>query len=298
MSSHLVSVIIPTFNRSNSVRLAIESVLVQSHDNFELIVVDDGSTDDTLDCLYSIEDNRIKIIHQQHRGVSSARNNGVGKSSGQLIAFLDSDDIWQKEKLSQQLEFHESNPDYLISQTQEIWIRNKKRVNPRDKHRKPEGYIFPYSLHLCTITPSSVLMKRQLFEDNGGFDEDLPACEDYDLWLKISAKHKVGLIDELLLTKYGGHEDQLSQKFPAMDRFRIYSLGKLICSQALNNEQCILAVDVLRKKLDILIAGAEKRRQSVKKIKDLKEQILTFNLPHDDFVQLGKSVLLSDGYIS
>ncbi|MBU3917868.1 glycosyltransferase family 2 protein, partial [bacterium] len=259
MSTPFISVIIPTYNRKPKVILAVNSVLEQSYTNFELIVVDDASEDGTIESLEPIPDKRLITVSQKHAGVSAARNSGVSQSHGEFIAFLDSDDVWHEEKLFHQIEFHQKNPEYQISQTQEVWIRNGKRVNQKIKHQKPEGYIFPQSLHLCTVTPSSVLLTRKLFEENEGFDSDMKACEDYDLWLRITSKHKVGLINKMLLTKYGGHEDQLSQKYTAMDRFRIFSLSKIILSEKLNKDQLIQAMSVFEEKINILLLGTGKR---------------------------------------
>jgi len=134
----LVSVIIPTFNRAWILEEAVDSVLSQEFQDFELIVVDDGSTDNTWDILNGYQENVI-LVRQENKGVSAARNRGIGLASGELIAFLDSDDLWLPKKLSAQVEFFNSNPDALICQTEEIWIRNGVRVNPKKKHKKPSG---------------------------------------------------------------------------------------------------------------------------------------------------------------
>ncbi len=132
----LISVIIPTYNRGWIIKEAIDSVLAQDYVNYELIVVDDGSTDNTHDILNSYQNNFL-ILRQNNKGVSSARNRGLAAASGHFVAFLDSDDIWLPQKLSQQVDFFHSNPDALICQTEEIWIRNNVRVNPKKRHKKP-----------------------------------------------------------------------------------------------------------------------------------------------------------------
>jgi glycosyltransferase involved in cell wall biosynthesis len=258
--------------------------------------VDDGSTDGTTESIRTIQDERIACIEIDHSGVSRARNMGVLSSNGDYIAFLDSDDEWHREKLQQQVTFHRKNPELLISQTQEIWIRNGKRVNPGFKHLKTGGYIFPGNLNLCAITPSSVFLTRKLFESSGGFDEDLPACEDYDLWLNITANNEVGLIDTHLLTKYGGHADQLSQKLPAMDRFRVYSLGKILLSGKLSKLQFQQAKTVFDQKLAILLQGAEKRsKDSIVLIRFLTN-LFELEYSRDRFIELGKKYLLSRSF--
>jgi glycosyltransferase involved in cell wall biosynthesis len=206
----LVSVIIPTYNRAWIIKESVDSVFSQDFNDFELIVIDDGSTDNTLEILNSYGEDII-VIHQRNQGVSSARNRGLMEASGSLIAFLDSDDLWLPGKLSLQVDFFNSNPTALICQTEEIWMRNNVRINPKKRHKKPAGIIFEPSLALCLVSPSAVMIRRSLFDDVGLFDETLPACEDYDLWLRISCKYPVCLIDIPLIIKRGGHDDQLSQ---------------------------------------------------------------------------------------
>jgi glycosyltransferase involved in cell wall biosynthesis len=254
-----VSVIIPTYNRRDFIREALASVLAQSCQDFELIVVDDGSTDGTESAVREFPYTRY--IFQENRGVSAARNVGVGLSSGELIAFLDSDDLWQPRKLETQIAFFAKQPEAQICQTEEVWLRNGMRVNPRNKHKKPSGDIFAHSLHLCLVSPSAVMMRRELFERVGGFDESLPACEDYDLWLRIAATTPIHLVDLPLVIKRGGHADQLSQRFWGMDRFRIAALCKLLDSDVLTPEQRKQAKEVLCAKAQILAQGAQKRGQ-------------------------------------
>ncbi len=254
-----VSVIIPVYNRAALICRAVDSVLAQDFKNFEIIVVDDGSTDDTPKALNVYKD-KIKIITQKNRGVSAARNRGVSISSGQYIAFLDSDDMWLPEKLSTQVAFFESNPDTFICQTEAIWIRNGIRVNPKKKHKKQSGMIFTPSLHLCLVSPSAVMLEKEFFDMFEGFDENLPACEDYDLWLRISCKYPVALINIPLIIKYGGHEDQLS-KMPGLDKFRIKAICKSIESGHLSNEQTKAAISVLKKKCQVYANGCRKRNK-------------------------------------
>jgi glycosyltransferase involved in cell wall biosynthesis len=241
-----VSVILPTYNRAWILKEAIDSVLAQDFKDFELIVVDDGSTDDTGQILDSY-DQDLMVLHQSNRGVSAARNRGIDAAAGRLIAFLDSDDLWLPRKLTTQVNFFNSNPAAVINQTEEIWIRNGIRVNPRTRHHKFSGMIFEKSLALCLVSPSAVMMKRSLFEEVGLFDEDLPACEDYDLWLRISWRYPVDLIETPLIIKRGGHTDQLS-KAPGLDKFRIQSLKKIIERGQLELAKC-----------DIYAGGCRKR---------------------------------------
>jgi glycosyltransferase involved in cell wall biosynthesis len=253
----LVSIIIPTYNRGWIIKEAVDSVLTQDFNDFELIVVDDGSTDNTSEILNSYQQD-IKVIQQNNQGVSAARNRGLATASGRFIAFLDSDDLWLPQKLSRQVDFFNSNPDALICQTEEIWIRNNVRVNPKKRHKKPSGMIFEPSLALCLVSPSSVMIRPSLFEKIGGFDETLPACEDYDLWLRISCRHPIYLIDTPLIIKRGGHDDQLSAS-PSLDKFRIKSLKKIIESNLLSKAQHRAAQKILKEKCAVYASGCRKR---------------------------------------
>ncbi len=253
----LVSVIIPTYNRGWIVQKAIDSVLDQSFSDFELIVVDDGSTDNSKNILHAYGD-KITVIAQQNKGVSAARNRGINVARGEYIAFLDSDDTWFPEKLSVQTRFFNKHPDSRICQTEEIWIRNHKRVNPGKRHKKYSGMIFENSLALCLISPSAVMMQKSLFETVGLFDESLPACEDYDLWLRITCRVPVHLIDTPLIIKNGGHKDQLS-RMPQLDKYRIQSLVNILNSKLLSQTQYKAALNMLKNKCRIYANGCLKR---------------------------------------
>ena len=254
-----MSVIIPTFNRSEKVVRAVSSVLTQSFKDFEIIVVDDGSTDNTHEALSKYMSTIHYIKQPKNMGVSAARNRGITNSIAPWIAFLDSDDCWLKEKLSSQIEFIDKNPHVVACQTEEIWIKNGRRVNPKKRHKKPSGNIFTQSLKLCLVSPSSVMIKRSLFEDVGLFDETLPAAEDFDLWLRISCRNPIYLIEKGLVVKEGGHEDQLSRRFTGMDRFRIRAIAKLIESGVLSYNQTLQAMDELSIKCSIYGKGCMKR---------------------------------------
>ena len=258
----LVSVIIPTCNRGWIIKEAVDSVLSQKFVDFELIVVDDGSTDNTQDILNKYKNN-IKVLKHNNQGVSAARNKGIALASGRFIAFLDSDDLWLPDKLSMQVNFFNTNKEALICQTEEIWIRNNVRVNPKKRHKKLSGMIFEPSLCLCMVSPSAVMIKRELFEAVGLFDESLPACEDYDMWLRISCRYPVYLIDTPLIIKRGGHADQLSRS-SGLDRYRIQSLKKIIESNLLTDKQTMAAVKVLKEKCDIYANGCIKRGRKEK----------------------------------
>ncbi|MEH0018821.1 MAG: glycosyltransferase [Desulfobacter sp.] len=253
----LVSVIIPTFNRAHVLGRALDSVLAQDYGLLEILVVDDGSSDATPALLAGYGD-QIRVLAQANKGVSSARNHGIRESRGALIALLDSDDAWTPDKITRQAAFFSGNPGALICQTEEIWIRNGKRVNPKIKHKKPSGMIFEPSLKLCLVSPSAVMMRRELFDLKGMFNEDFPVCEDYDLWLRVSADTPVYLIDTPCTVKYGGHEDQLSASH-SQDKYRIEAMLNLIREKTLSPEQEAAAARVLRKKCRVYGNGCIKR---------------------------------------
>ncbi|MFQ6617554.1 MAG: glycosyltransferase [Fidelibacterota bacterium] len=253
-----ISVIIPTFNRLPLLKEAVESVLNQTYKLYELIVVDDGSTDGTAEYIKSLRVH-VKYYFQENRGVSEARNRGIQMTGGEYICFLDSDDYWLRDKLSVQIDFFRKNPDYRICQTEEIWIRRGRRVNPTKRHRKCGGWIFQQCIPLCIVSPSAVMIHRSVFREVGGFDPDLPVCEDYDLWLRVSLRYPIGLIEKALIVKRGGHANQLSKQYWGMDRFRVKALEKLLEHEDLNREQHILVLEEIIKKLRILRDGSRKR---------------------------------------
>ena len=265
-----VSVVIPTYNRQDRLPAAIRSVLKQSSPPAEIVVVDDGSTDGTPALMERIQQEfspdgppdgppEVRYFRQENKGVSAARNHGIRVAEHDWIAFLDSDDEWLPRKLERQFGALAREPGLRFCHTDEIWIRKGRRVNPMKKHAKYGGRIFNRCLPLCVISPSSALIHRDLFDRHGLFDPELPVCEDYDLWLRICAREPVLYVDEPLLMKFGGHEDQLSHRYWGMDRFRIRALEKLIRSGVLEGAALAAALDTLHRKIDIYIAGAEKR---------------------------------------
>ncbi len=256
MDRPLVSVVIPTFNRAGVIKRAVDSVLNQSFSDFECIVVDDGSTDGTELVLAEFL-NKIKVIKTENRGVSAARNSGAEIAAGHFIAFLDSDDEWKKEKLSKQTAYMKES-GFRISQTDEIWVRNGKFVNKSRKYIRPSGDIFYNCLAVCAVTPSSVMMEKELFFEYGGFDESFPVCEDYDLWLRMAPKERFGLIDEPLIIKYGGEADQLSGSV-GLDKYRIISISNMLRrNSGLDCAQKKALSEVLAKKVKIYSEGAKK----------------------------------------
>jgi len=251
-----ISVIIPTYNREVYLERAIESVFTQTYQNYELIIIDDGSTDNTSQIIRQFK-NQVRYYSQLHAGVSSARNLGLEKSEGTWVAFLDSDDYWLPRKLARQMECLAEHPQWLVMQTDEKWVRRGVVVNPMKKHRKYSGWIFPQCLPLCIVSPSAVIVHQKVFNDIGVFDASLPVCEDYDLWLRIALKYEIGLLPEKLIVKTGGHADQLSRKYWGMDRYRVLALEKILQSD-LDAQQTELVLNEIIKKLTILSLGRAK----------------------------------------
>jgi len=266
-----ISVIIPTFNRKETLKRAIQSVVMQSYTPYEIIVIDDGSDDGTKEWLKDNYPN-VKYIYQMNSGVSSARNKGIKFARGDWIALLDSDDEWLPSKLKDQANEIELNPAAKFLHTNEIWIRNGVRVNQMKKHKKYGGYIFEKCLDMCRISPSSVLIKKDIFDEIGMFDETLKVCEDYDLWLRFASKYPVHFLDQPLIKKYGGHSDQLSKVDDGIESYRIRSLKKIMNSGILNKKQKTITKDVLVKKMYIYAKGLEKRNK-IRELNDTKKNI-------------------------
>lgn len=254
-----VSVIIPTFDRLPMLQEAIGSVRAQTFGDFECLVVDDGSTDGTAPAVEKVAaaDARVRLLKQENRGVSAARNRGVEASRAPLVAFLDSDDLWHPEKLSRQVEVMQEG--WALCHTDEVWLRRGARVNQRKRHAKGGGWQFVRSLELCCISPSAAVVRRDALEEAGGFDEDFPVCEDYDLWLRMTARWPVAFIAEPLTIKRGGHPGQLSASRWGMDRWRARAIEKLLEADGLLEGLRQAALEELHSKCDVLISGFARR---------------------------------------
>ena len=266
-----ISIIIPTFERKHLIGRALDSVLKQTQPAREVIVIDDGSSDGTAGWIKKAYPSII-LIEQKNKGVSAARNTGIRNAKSKWVALLDSDDEWLPEKLETQVELLQKNEDKLFCHTNEIWIRNGVRVNPMKKHQKFGGMIFNECLDICRISPSSSLFCRALLDDVGWFDETLPICEDYDLWLRVTAKYPVLFVDEPLIIKYGGHRGQLSRRPGGIEQYRIKALENILSRSNLKNSNRISAIKMLIKKLDILLAGS-KKRGNVSQVNEIHEKI-------------------------
>lgn len=285
----LVSTVIPTFNRRTMLLEAIDSVLHQTYSPIELIIVDDGSDDGAAEACSERKDltyvkmNRGEPQTENFRlpksfganGVSAARNTGIRCARAEFIALLDSDDLWQPTKIEEQVRYFEKNPEAMICQTEEIWIRKGRRVNPRNIHRKYSGDIFNHCLPRCVVSPSAVMFKKALLEKIGMFDETFPVCEDYELWLRVASQFPVGLLPDPLTIKRGGHADQLSGQH-SLDYYRIRALVKLLGQGRLSDTQKNAAASELKKKRDVFLLGCRKRgnERSYLEIEALTEKFI------------------------
>lgn len=253
-----VSVLIPTHNRRNPLQKAVASVLAQTFTDWELIVIDDGSTDETI--AWWDKQNfpeSFRLVRQDHRGVSTARNRGLEIARGEWIALLDSDDEWLPEKLLRQLQCAaESNAPLIHGE--EIWIRNGVRVNPKKKHRKSGGRIFKSCLPLCCVSPSATMIRRSLLQELGGFREDFPVCEDYEMWLRICSRHDAGFVGDPIVIKHGGHADQLSRRYVAMDFYRVQAMSFYMDSPDITADERRALLQEMIHKADILLKGYQK----------------------------------------
>lgn len=261
MSQPLVDIIIPFYNRGELLKRAIRSVQNQSYKNWNLLIVDDGSTEDFPEDFIKGYRDKISILKlKNNKGVSFARNQGIQQSQADWLAFLDSDDEWLDQKLEKQMEYALKNPQYPLIHCNETWFKNGKVFNQKKKHKKQGGRIFIPSVRLCCISPSAVVIKRDLFRELGFFREDFPVCEDYELWLRLTSHYDVGFLDEPLLIKHGGHKDQLSKKYFAMDYWRVKALLPYLKQSHLSLEEKQEVQESLVKKIKILLKGYEKHK--------------------------------------
>ena len=267
-----ISVIIPVFNRVKLIARCINSVINQTYPVNEIIVVDDGSNDGTYDLIRK-NFPQVISIYQENKGVSNARNVGIQSAKSKWIAFLDSDDEWLPNKIEKQISLINKYPLYKVCHSDEIWIRNDVRVNPMKKHRKYGGDIYKKCLPLCVISPSSIIIHKDIFNDVGFFDKNLPVCEDYDLWLRICSKYEVLFLDQKLVKKYGGHDDQLSKKYWGMDRYRVIALEKMIDNPLLSLDNRIATINMTIRKVKILQKGYEKHEHQ-KEANEMYEKIV------------------------
>ncbi len=274
-----VSVIIPTYNREKTISRAVHSVIKQTTSCSEIIIVDDGSDDnslDVLDDLFSHKNIPHSIIGQTNKGPAAARNFGITRARYPYIAFLDSDDHWTKRKLEIQYQAMRENIGIVVSHTKEKWLRRGVHLNQKKIHIPKNGNIFHHCLKLCAVGMSTVMIKTQLFDEIGLFDESLRCCEDYDFWLRVSSRYEFKLVDSQLTIKEGGRDDQVSHIYRlGMDKFRLYALKKILTRGELAPHQHLLALEEFERKSEIYGNGCIKhgKLETGKQVlKELAEQ--------------------------
>lgn len=275
------SVIIPHYNRHKMLREAVESVLDQKYSlgQIELIIVDDGSDPPLNENDFTAP--AVKLINLSfNQGVSKARNEGIKEASYEWIALLDSDDLWHKKKLQRIGEriLEDAQNAYSLYHSQEKWLRHGKHLNQKKIHQKGGGDQFERSLELCVISPSAVCFKKSVFMELGCFDENFKVCEDYDLWLRWTSQYEVGFIDEILITKRGGHDDQLSHSRKGFDHDRLKACYKLLQSPlCLTTHQRELTLNWFDKRFQLLSHVYEKHalKEDLEEIIELKQNIET-----------------------
>ncbi|MDQ0428874.1 glycosyltransferase involved in cell wall biosynthesis [Planomicrobium stackebrandtii] len=198
-----VSVIIPTYNRAELLKKAVKSLESQSHQNIEIIIIDDFSTDDTAQVVEKMNDDRIVYLkHDINKGGSEARNTGIKRATGRFIGFLDSDDQWLPDKLEKQLQLFKDQPDVGVIYTG-VQVVNENNQPTRKIVPAHRGNILPKLFESnCIDTTSSVLVKREVLEQVEGFDAGLPSCQDWDLYIRLAQVTKFDFVKESMVLFY------------------------------------------------------------------------------------------------
>ncbi len=271
----LVSIIIPVFNRVRELERALASVHGQSYPHYEVLVIDDHSTVDLTRALSAYS---LTALTTDGKGVSAARNTGIKAARGELLAFLDSDDEWLPTKLEKQVEFMNIHTQLSIVHSNETWWRNGAIVPQPAKYKRFGGDVFAACTRACLLGPSTVMLRKALLDSVGVFDTEFPVCEDFDLWLRITAREAVGFIEESLTIKHGGHADQLSMQYHSMDLWRVRALAKHLNSRKLSALQTQELIASLVQKSEILLKGFDKHqndthRAEIQKYLELAQQL-------------------------
>ena len=225
----LVSVIIPTYNRAAYLQKALQSVKEQTYQPLEIIVIDDGSTDDTRIMLEGCEV-QLRYIYQENKGISGARNTGIRNANGEYVAFLDSDDYWVPEKTAQQVALFKQHPEYGLVASRCASIRLDGSYRERNRPGR-SGWILEDLFKANFIRTSAAMVKKECFENIGLFDEELKECEEYDLWLRIAAQYPMGFIDKSLAVYVDNPEGMSTDSLTG----RLYRL-KVLEKQYLQNK--------------------------------------------------------------
>jgi len=227
-----VSTIMATYNYGQYLAGAIESALVQTYSDHELVIVDDGSTDDTPQVIASYRDNpRVRYFRTDHVGQPAAKNYGIGQAQGELIAFLDADDLWQPEKLARQLPLFDASPDVGVVYSRFEMIDSQGALLAYDQPELYRGDVLAQMFRQNFVGFSTCVVRRAVFEDVGKFNERIPMAIDYELWLRVARKWRFDYVDAPLLLYRTGHanlsqrsEERLQIALEIMDRF-VASVG-------------------------------------------------------------------------
>ncbi|WP_091999462.1 glycosyltransferase family 2 protein [Marinobacter pelagius] len=209
-TSPLVSIVTPTYNRADYIGQAVNSVLAQTYTNFEFLIVDDGSTDNTRELLEPVlADARIRYFYQENQGQSVARNCALSEAKGDFVCFLDSDNYWPAEKLKQQVDLFRNHPDYDVVYGDIITIDEKGQEVSRKNMKRYSGIIAKYMIRDNCVSMNTAMARRRCFETLGAMSGKRRVADDYDLWLRFSARFRFLYVPEFL-AYYRVMDDQIS----------------------------------------------------------------------------------------
>jgi glycosyltransferase involved in cell wall biosynthesis len=223
----LISVIIPTYNSASFVAQSVESVLQQTYENIEIIVVDDGSTDGTEAVLAPYKD-RVRYIKKANGGPSGARNLGITEAKGEFIAFQDADDIWLPEKAALQVEHFRQNPHFGVVFTGSVRFNENGLLdsNIRKGYTVPTGMVFDRLLTEHFVAMPSVMVRRSCLDEVGLFEETLIGNEDFNLYLRLARKYAFGFVNQVLV-RIRIHKNNLSDNLEQMCEDEIKNLEQI-----------------------------------------------------------------------
>jgi len=211
------SIIIPAYNAIKYLPETLESVLKQSFTDFEVLIIDDGSHDNIVEWSTEIKDPRVKLFSQKNQGVSAARNLGIKNATGEYIAFLDADDLWESTKLEKQLQYFHKNPYPGLVHTEMVLIDEESKSLGRKFTSNVEGNALKELLEQNTIVTSSVIVRRSCLETVGNFDKNLTSSEDWELWVRIASVYPIALIKEPLVF-YRQHPNNTTKNWQMLEQ--------------------------------------------------------------------------------